>query len=148
MNNRKPIAGLLLSLLFAFILVACGGGTPVALATIPVPPAATQLQAGSDPLADLLADGMRQSMSQQGGTVEVQLYTLPAEATWEQVKGFYEHEVTGDWTTEAQLAQDSAAFKTVGWTRGGLASEQGLVVGYSPALLDQPPFIMVALVSE
>ena len=59
--------------------------------------------------------------------------SLPADATWEQVTGFYEHEVTGDWETEAQLAQDTAAFKTVGWTRGGLASEQGLVVGYSPA---------------
>lgn len=148
MNIRKHLAGLHLFLLIAVVLVGCSGGTPVTFDAIPLPPDATQLVAGSNPLADSLADSVRQSMGQQGGSIDLQLYRLPADAQWEQVKSFYEQQVTGDWQTEAQLAQDSEAFKTVGWTRGGLASEQGLLVGYSPALLDQPPFMLVALISE
>ena len=147
MAMRKLTAGLVLSLLLSVVLVACGG-TPATLATIPVLPNATQLAAGSNPMADTLADSFRQSMAQQSGTVEMQLYTLPADATWDHVKGFYAQEITGDWQSEAQLAQNAESFKMVGWTRGGFASEQGLVVGYSPALLGQPPFMLVALFSE
>jgi hypothetical protein len=146
-NIHKLIARLVMSLLIACALAACGG-PPATLATIPLPPDATRLEAGSNPMADTIADGFRQSMTQQNGKVELQLYALPADAGWEQIRGFYEQQIKDDWKSEAQLAQDAEAFKTIGWTRGGLASEQGLVVGYSPALLDAPPFMMVALFSE
>ncbi len=148
MTIRTFIVRLFASLLFTCVLAACGGSAPATLATISLPPDATQLQKGSNPLADTIADGFRESMGAQGEKVELQLYALPADTQWDDIKGFYEQEIKDDWKAEAQLAQDSDAFKTVGWTRGGFASEQGLVVGYSPALLDTPPFLMVALFSE
>lgn len=148
MNLHKHIVRLVVSLSIVYVLAACGGSSPVTLDAIPLPPNATQLEAGSNPLAETMADGFRDSMGPQGDKVEVQLYSLPADADWGAIKNFYEQEIKDDWQTEAQFVQDTEAFKTVGWTRGSLASEQGLLVGYGPALLDTPPFMMVALFSE
>lgn len=78
----------------------------------------------------------------------MQPYTLPADVGWDEIKGFYEEEIKEDWKAETQLTQESEALKTVDWTRGSLASEQGLAIGYGPALLDKPPFLMIVLFSE
>jgi hypothetical protein len=147
MNTYKLIARLALSLLALCALAACGS-PPVAFSSIPLPPDATRLQPGTNPLADSIANGFSQSMGKEGGTIEVYLYNLPAETQWDDVKAFYDGQIKDDWKAETQLAQDIEAFKAVGWTRGSFASEQGLVVGYSPGFLDAPPFMMVALFSE
>src|ERR1051325_7797625 len=117
MNLYKLIVRLIVSLTSICALAACGGGSPATLATIPLPPYVTQLEAGGNPLADSIAGSFHQLKGPQGSTVEVQVYTLPADTAWDQVKGFYEDEIKDDWKTEAQFAQESESFKTVGWTR-------------------------------
>ncbi len=140
-----------LCLLFVFIvpLAACGGGgEPVAFADIPVFPDATPLEPGTNTLADTVGDSFRQAVSQENVQVDMELYTLPADASWEEIQAFYTEQIAGDWEAETALTQDTEAFKTIGWTRGGLASEQGLAIGYGPPLLGNSPFLMVAMFSE
>lgn len=138
-----------LGLFFALLvpLAACGG-TPVAFADLPLHPAATVIQPGSNPLAETVSNSLRESLGGQNVKLDLQVYALPAGTNWDEIKGFYEEQIKGDWKTEAKLTQDTQALKLIGWSRGGFASEQGLVVGYGPGLLNNPPFMIVALFSE
>jgi hypothetical protein len=147
MLMAKRIPALLLALLLLLALTACGG-EPVAFQELPVHPDASPLEAGSHPMADTVADSFRQAVGQEGVQIDLQLYALPAETSWDEVQSFYAETLEGDWKSEPRLAQDTSAFKTVGWARGAFAGEQGLAVGYGPALLGSPPFMMVALFSE
>jgi hypothetical protein len=129
------------------VLAACGG-KPVTFADIPLLPAAAPLQAGTHPFADTVSKTLRDSLGGKNVKLDMQLYGLPTETNWVDVKGFYETQIKGDWKTESRLAQDTPAFKLAGWSRGGFASEQGLVVGYGAGMLGNPPFLIVALFSE
>lgn len=147
MLTAKSIPALLLALVLLIALTACGG-EPVAFEELPVHPDAAPLEAGTHPMADTVADSFRQAIGQEGVQVDLQLYTLPAEVTWEEIQSFYAESLEGDWKSEPRLAQDTSAFKTVGWARGAFAGEQGLAIGYGPPLLGSPPFLVVALFSE
>lgn len=148
MTHVRRWKDLWLMLVLVAALTACSGGEPVAFADIPLHPAATPLQAGSHPLADSVGNSFREAVSQENVQVDMQLYVLPADTSWEEVKGFYEAQIGGDWKVDSRLAQDTEAFKTIGWSRGGFASEQGLAIGYGPPLLGNAPYLMVALFSE
>jgi hypothetical protein len=147
MLTAKRIPALLLVLVLLAALTACGD-EPVAFEELPIHPQASPLVAGSHPMADTVANSFRQAVGQEGVAIDLQLYALPAETSWEEIQSFYADALTGDWKSEPRLAQDSSAFKTIGWARGAFAGEQGLAVGYGPALLGSPPFLMVALFSE
>lgn len=135
-------------MLVLFATLAACGGEPVAFTEIPVHPNATPLQSGSNPLADSVGNSFREAVSQENVAVDMQLYALPTDMNWEDVKGFYEAQIGEEWEADARLAQDTEVFKTIGWTRGGFASEQGLAIGYGPPLLGNAPYLMVALFSE
>jgi hypothetical protein len=147
MRFAKRLPALLLVLVALVALTACGG-EPVSFEELPIHPAASPLDAGSHPMADSVADSFRQAVGQEGVQLDMQLYALPDETSWEEIQSFYAESLAGDWKSEPRLSQDSSAFKTVGWARGALAGEQGLAVGYGPPLLGSPPFLMVALFSE
>lgn len=137
---------MLLITLFALALAGCGS-PPVALASVPAYPEASELQAGQNPIADSLAETMRSSVG--GLASEVQLYELPAGAGLEQVRQHYEAALAdGDWAATPELTTSSDTFSTVGWQRGSGGSEQVLMLGYMPELLGQPPVLIVALFSE
>ncbi|MFP4436550.1 MAG: hypothetical protein ACLFVO_04825 [Chloroflexaceae bacterium] len=147
MQRVRRLLNLGLLGMFLVTLVACGS-EPVAFADIPLHPAATPLQAGSNPLADSVGNSFREAVSQEDVQVDVQLYALPVDINWEEVKVFYEEQIAGDWEADARLTQDTEAFKTIGWSRGGFVGEQGLAIGYGPPLLGNAPYLMVALFSE
>lgn len=145
----RTLVRLFLVALIGLIVAGCGGGEPVTMEAVPVPPDAQPLSSGQNSMADLVAESFEQALTGENVTVEVNLYTLPADASWEGIKSYYDEQLAGtDWEAAPELNQDSEALKVTGWTRGGLASEQGLAIGYGPALLDNEPFIMVALISE
>jgi hypothetical protein len=128
-------------------LTACGS-TPVTYADIPLPTDITALAPGQNTLADTLNSSFSDALRSHG-SVETKLYSVPATMTSEQVSAFYAEQLgKTDWKPSQELTQDSGAFKTVGWQRGGYASEQGLVVGYSADMLGDGAFMMVALFSE
>ena len=84
-----------------FILSACGG--KAAAGDLPRFPGATQLKAGESAIGDTLAQNMKQDAALRqamgaGGKTEQIGFRLPGEATWEQIKSFYDKELkAGGW---------------------------------------------------
>lgn len=146
MRFVKPIFA---ALLVGLLITLAGCGTPpVTFAELPMHPAASPLERGSNTLADAVATAIESSLAERG-TVELKLYNVPDTVIWEEIDGFYAESLSdSDWKVSDELRQESAAINTVGWTRGSLASEQGLVVGYAPDALGQGAFLIVALFSE
>lgn len=140
---------------FAMLAVACMlaglagcGGSPVTFAELPVHPELAPLERGTNSLADTMADTLEGSMG-ESVSAELKLYSVPAELSWEELDSFYATSLAeGDWKAADELRQESDALNTVGWTRGSLASEQGLVVGYGPPMLGDDAFLIVMLFSE
>ena len=65
------------------------------------------------------------------------------------MKGFYGEALGGgDWKAAAELDSSTDTISTAGWQRGSLASEQVLVLGFVPPLLDEGPVLIVSLFSE
>lgn len=93
----------MLSFLALILLVAasaCGGGKADTAATLPVYPGATLLKPGEDPVADTLAKNMEQDAAIRqsagvGGKIEQTAYKLPADASWDQIKAYFDKELTG-----------------------------------------------------
>lgn len=142
-------ASVFLSLLFLLALTACGDGQPVAFVDLPMIPDAAPLEEGANTIADSVSNSFKASLSSENVEVELKLYAVPAEMSWEQIKTFYTDQLAAtDWESDERITQNSDTFKTVGWTRGGFASEQGLAVGYGRDLLGEGAFLMVALISE
>ena len=119
MLTAKRIPALLLALMLLVALTACG--EPVAFEELPLHPDAAPLEAGSHPMADTVANSFRQAVGQEGVQIDLQLYTLPDETSWDEIQSFYTGALGGDWKSEPRLAQDTSAFKTVGWARGAFA---------------------------
>jgi hypothetical protein len=135
-------------LVFVTLLAACGG-EPITFAELPIPPEAQPLESGANPFADQIAASLSDSLSAASSSAEISVYSLPATANWEQLKGFYAEQLAGsDWRSEPELSQESESMSMVFWGRGSFASEQGLAVAYVPPLLGSEPLLMVALVSE
>ena len=106
MQTKKSFY-LLVSLL-ALALLACnsilpfgGGGSAATAGDLPVYPGAVELKEGESTIGDTLAQNMEQDAAIRealgalgSGSTEQKGFQLPAEATWEQVKAFYEKELT------------------------------------------------------
>lgn len=143
---RSIFAVLTVAVLLA-ALAGCGA-PPATFADIPLHPDATTLERGTNTLADALASSLEGSLGERG-KVELKLYSVPDTVLWEEVDSFYAESLSdSDWKAADELRQESAAINITGWTRGSLASEQGLVVGYAPDTLGQGAFLIVALFSE
>ena len=72
------------------VLPGCGGS--VTSGDLPTYPGAVDLKAGASGIGNTLAQNMKQDAALRqamgtGGKIEQRGFTLPAEATWEQVKG-------------------------------------------------------------
>jgi hypothetical protein len=130
------------------VLAGCGGGSPATFASIPLVPDASELEAGSNQMVDMMVDTMTSSIGDQAG-VETKAYSLPDDADWAAIKQFYTDELDGsDWKPVPDMATESEVLNVVGWQRGSFASEQVLMIGYMPAFLDSEPVLLVSLFSE
>lgn len=126
-----------------------GCGAPlVTFAELPIHPNLSPLERGENTLADTIATSLESSLAERGA-VELKLYRVPDDVIWEELDGFYSESLAeSDWKPADELRQESEALTTIGWTRGSLASEQGLMVGYAPDALGEGAFLIVALFSE
>jgi hypothetical protein len=139
---------LLVVLGLMLVLVGCGGGEPATAASLPSFPGASTLEPGSNPMVDTMVDTMTTSVGDQA-SVETTAYTLPADAEWEAIKQFYTDELADtDWTSSPEMETENEVISVIGWQRGGMASEQVLMVGYMPPLLGSEPVLIVSLFSE
>ena len=151
MKRQKKILIVSLSTLVLLLALACGGGgTPVAMSDVPVYTGATATTAGDDPLVDLVVESMEEVAAGENITMETKTYALPEGTTWDDIKSFYNNQLEGtDWKSSAELTDESTEeFQTIGWERGGAASEQLLVVGYLPDLFGDGAKLIVMLFSE
>ena len=137
-------------LLLVLLGLACGGSSePVTFSDLPVYSGATAIRAGDNAFADLMAELMQGAATSEEASTEVDIYTAPAGTTWNDVLAFYTDELNDtDWESDTSLAQTSDAISMAGWTRGGGANEQALLVGHASDPLSGSPFIIVVLLSE
>ena len=83
------------------MLVACGG-KQATLSEAPVYPGATELKAGESTIGDTLAKNveqnaaLKQAMGGMGNTIDQKGFQLPTDATWDQVKSYYNQELGND----------------------------------------------------
>jgi hypothetical protein len=154
MTPRKRTFVFLLGTLVLLGALACGGSAarPVAMGDVPTYAGARPVELGENPIIEAIVEGLEDSTGEiaAGGSVETRLYALPAGTTWAAVKGFYEAEMAGtDMELEAQFAEESDPFYSMGWTRGSGASEQAFLVIYvSDVLEDGSPLMVLMLLSE
>jgi hypothetical protein len=106
-------------------LLACGGS--VAAGDLPQYPGSTELKAGESPIGSTLAQNMKQDSAMRqtmgaGGKIEQKGFTLPGDASWDQVKAFYDKELkAGGW--ESGLGGVAGGFVDVNAVMG--AANQG-----------------------
>jgi hypothetical protein len=121
-----------LSLLILLLAVACGA-KPILIDDLPVYPGSVPMQRGQNSLADSVADAMQRSAGEQGLNAQFRLFGLPADTTWDEVKGFYSREMARlGWKPESAMTVEGEGFQAVGWTQGTGDKQQALVVGYVP----------------
>jgi hypothetical protein len=131
MTVRTTALAVFLTVLALLALAACGGSPPAALADIPSYPGAVELKPGESNLADTLANNNQADAALRGqigvgGAIEQKGYSLPDDATWDQVKSFYDQKLqAGGWTTNSmvsgimdQVNQGNELFRTANWQRG------------------------------
>jgi hypothetical protein len=151
MKQHKKILIISLNVLVLTLALACGGGgTPVPMSDIPIYDGATSTAAGDDPLVDLVVQSMEDAVAGENIAMETKTYALPEDASWDDIKSFYSDKLEGtDWKAAAELSDESTEeFKTIGWQRGGAASEQLLIVAYLPDLFGDGATMIIMLFSE
>jgi hypothetical protein len=136
-----------LLVLCLFVTLAACGGTPVRLDQVPVPSNAKESTA-NDPIVTSMQDSMKQSLGNKVSKFEVKTYAMPKDSDWATIKSFYTDQLKADWKAEDAIALETDMVSMKGWTRGALASEQALIVGYIPDPTTGEPTLMVMLASE
>jgi hypothetical protein len=143
-NRLRVVA---LAALVVVALAACGGGGGGAAATIndiPTYPNATALKPGENPMADTLAKNMQQAGA-MGQKLDQKIFTLPKDASWDQIKGFYTEKLTSTgWASTSLPIPDNDMFKMSVWTRGG----QSLTVGQLTEPISKDTFLLFSLASQ
>ncbi len=132
MKARILFAMMVLALTLA-VMTACGGGAQaIKIGDVPVYPGATELQPGDSKIADTLAKNSQQitAMTKSmgaGGQTDQKGFSLPADASWDAVKKFYDDKLKSTGWSEpnstasnvlAQMNAQNDAFQTVIYQRG------------------------------
>jgi hypothetical protein len=142
--NRMLVVAL--AALAVLALAACGGGGggPATLNDIPAYPNATALKPGENPMADTLAKNMQQAGA-MGQKLDQKIFTLPKDASWDQIKGFYSDKLTSaGWSSTSLPIPDNDMFKMSVWTRGG----QSLTVGQLTEPVSKDTFLLFSLATQ
>lgn len=151
MRTIRRTLNVLLGVMLLLGVAACGGATaPATIDDVPVYPDATNIPRGENELVDQLIDGISQAVNEEDvSAIESQVYALPADTTWEQVKSFYSDKLGEAWQADDELTDESTEIKVKGWVQDTDEGEQALVLYYTPSLLlGDDPHLIIALVTE
>jgi len=147
MKFHNRIFAVALSAMFVLALAACGGGgggAPATLEDVPAYPNATSLKPGENAMADTLAKNVQQAGA-VGQKLDQKIFTLPKDASWDQIKSFYTDKLTGaGWSTTSIPIPDNDMFKMTVWTRGG----QSLTVGQITEPISKDNFLLFSLATQ
>jgi len=80
---------------------------------------------------------------------EMERYAVPAGATWEDIRAFYEEALPAEgWESEPGLTVEEETIAFLGWSRGEGERQQSLVVGYVPDVTGEGAFLVVGVFSK
>jgi hypothetical protein len=144
---------LVLSLLGALcvLLAACQPPEPVVMSELPLYPGTQPLATGENATADevlsLLESALEES-TDEGVTIESELYTLPQGESWERVRNYYEGQLANTaWKPASEMEQEGDNFRSAGWARGRGDGEQAFAVIHVTGVLEED-LLVTFLVSE
>ena len=144
MQLRNRFFAVVMALLFVVALAACGGGAPATLNDIPAYPNATALKPGENPMADTLAKNIQQAGA-MGQKLDQKIFTLPDDASWDKIKGFYSDKLTSTgWSSTSLPIPDNDMFKMTVWTKG----TQSLTVGQLTEPISKDNFLLFSLATQ
>lgn len=136
--------------LIVLSLTACASSAPdrsLSLDDLTAFPGSAPLEPGSSPMADAVANALSQTGA--GAALELRSSTLPRGTTWEELQIFYGEALEAEgWQRVPALDSANVAFTTAGWQRGPSGNEQVILIGYVAAVADDPPVVILTLVSE
>jgi hypothetical protein len=131
MTIRTRLFAALLAILTLVALTSCGGSPAATLADIPAYPGASDLKPGESTIGDTLAknnqmDAALRGQLGTGGKTDQKGFSLPKDAKWDQVKGFYDEKLkAAGWSTNSlvsgimeQANQGNDLFQTANWQKG------------------------------
>ncbi len=142
---QKATVLAVLAAIFGLVLAACGS-RPVSVDQVPVYPQATPMVQGANEIADKVLQAISESSKSQGLRAEMNLYSLPEESRWEDVKASYEDElVSTGWKPVPDLSSERGHFRSAGWSRGGGNKREALTLSYVDSAQAGTAFFVVAL---
>jgi hypothetical protein len=130
-------------------MTACGGGAasqPITLNDVPTYANTKLLQPGENPMADSLAKNV-QDAAGAGQKLDQKIYTLPNDATWDQVNSFYSGKLGGSGWQTISLPAAAAANPMMQlsiWKRGG----QSLTVARLTDPISNAAFLIFSLSTQ
>lgn len=116
----------------SLLTVACRPAR-VPFTAIPVPPAAeaAKPEGPEEVPIDLTQGDIHDAVREGYGKPRVEIYALPAETDWAKITQFYAEQLRGkDWRPEPGFSRRKGYYEMTGWSRGGGASRQALVVAF------------------
>lgn len=135
---------LLVAALAVVALAACGGSPPAQMTDIPSYPNATALKPGENQIADTLAKNV-QMAGQMGQKLDQQIFTLPGNTSWKDVKDFYSSKLSAaGWQNSNLPIPDNDMMQMAVWTRGG----QSLTVARMSEPTGGDTFLLFSLASQ
>jgi hypothetical protein len=126
------------------------GGEIESMADIPAFPGTEPLQEGENVVADMTASSLETMLGEEV-TTELEAYALPEGTTWDEVKEFYEDEISDDtWTYNTEISDETSEdLKMAAWTTGGgFTAERVIMVAYVPDVMSENVGLIVGFFSE
>lgn len=136
MEQIKKIRFVSLGALILILVTACSQSIeptatagPVGIDDIPVYGGATPIDAGDSIEALMVIVAMETEIADTDITLKTAAYSLPADATWDDIKAFYTKALEStDWKQKEKLTNESTEHKSIGWRRGAGPGKQILLI--------------------
>lgn len=153
MEQLKKTTVVSLGVMILILVTACSQSIeptatagPVGISDIPVYGGATPIDADDSVEASMAIVAMEAEIADTDIALEAATYSLPAGATWDDVKAFYQKTLEStDWEQTEKLANESAEHKSIGWSRGAGPGKQILLITCASNVSDEGSTLIIML---
>jgi hypothetical protein len=136
MEQFNKIAAVSLGTLILLLVIACSQSVEpaatvglVGTSDIPLYDGATHIDTDESIEASTVISTTENTIASTDITLEAVAYSLPAGATWDDVRAFYTKALEStDWEPEEKLTNEDPGHKSAGWKRGAGPDKQILLI--------------------